>query len=373
MKTQIKQVQTPREFKAFVRFPYRLYSKSEYWIPPLIKSEIDTLTHEKNPAFEYCDAQYWLACQGRKVVGRVAGIINHKFVEKWGQKYAGFSRLDFIDDKEVSQELLKTIEAWARSNDLQGVHGPVGFTNFDHQGMLVEGFSELPTIASTYNYDYYPQHLENHGYSKEVDYLEFEVMVPDQVPEKLERLAEIVLKRNKLKIFKAKSKKELLSYGKQIFHVINETYRDLFASVDYSEKLMDLYVQKYFSFIAPEYVTIVLNQQEEVVGFQVTMPSLSRAFQKARGRLFPFGFLHILNALKKPKHLDLYLIGILPKYQNKGVTAILMSEMTKLAIKNNIISAESNSELEDNKKVQDLWEYYDSRQHKRKRVYLKTF
>lgn len=373
MPIEIREVKTRRDLKKFIRFPYALYKKNEYWIPPLFQSELETLTPEKNPAFEYCEAKYWLAFKDGKVVGRVAGIINHKFVEKWGQNLGGFSRLDFVENEAVTGALLKTVEDWVKSKGLSGIHGPVGFTNFDQQGMLVEGFAELPTIASTYNFEYYPQHLERRGYEKEIDYLEFDVKVPDSVPEKAERLANIVMKKQKLKLVHAKSRKELLPYAKQIFDVINVTYSGLFASVEYSEKLVDLYIKKYFSFILPEYVTIVMDENERVIGFQITMPSLSRAFQKAGGRLFPIGFIHILRAMKNPKYLDLYLVGVLPEYQNKGVNAIFMSEMTKLAIRNGIISAETNSEMEDNKKVQDFWEYYESRQHKRKRVYLKTF
>lgn len=373
MPIEIREVNTKTNLKKFVRFPFTLYKNSEYWIPPLIQSELDTLTPEKNPAFEYCEAKYWLAFRDGKIVGRVAGIINRKFIETWDQNYGGFSRLDFIDDEAVAFALLETVENWLKSSGMAGIHGPVGFTNFDHQGMLVEGFNELPTIASTYNYEYYPSFLEKRGYEKEVDYLEFEVKVPDRVPEKAERLANIVMRKQKLKLVHAKSKKELMPYARQIFDVINVTYSELFASVEYSEKLVELYTKKYFSFILPEYVTIVLDENERVIGFQITMPSLSRAFQKAGGRLFPFGFIHILRALKKPKYLDLYLVGILPEYQNKGVSAVFMSEMTKLAVRNGIISAETNSEMEDNKKVQDFWTYYESRQHKRKRVYLKKF
>jgi ribosomal protein S18 acetylase RimI-like enzyme len=328
---------------------------------------------EKNPALDYCEAKYWLAYQDNKIVGRIAGIINHKYIEKWKNKYAGVSRFDFINDEKVSMALLGTVENWVKSKGLEAVHGPIGFTNFDHQGMLVEGFDELPTIASTYNYDYYPRHIENFGYKKDIDYLEFEVKVPDSVPEKAERLAQIVLKKNNLNLVRARSKKELLPYARQMFDVINATYSPLFASVELSEKLIDMYIKKYFSFILPEYVTIVFNENDKVIGFQITISSLSRAFQKAKGRLFPFGLVHILKALKKPKYLDLYLVGILPEYQNKGISAIFMNELTKIAIANNIISAETNSELEENTKVQDFWKYYEVRQHKRKRVYLKKF
>ena len=373
MPIQIKQIQNKKDLKKFILCPYKLYKKSNYWVPPLIKGELETLMSEKNPAFDYCEATYWLALKDNKHVGRIAGIINHKYIERWRNKYAGFSRFDFIDDEEVSKALLNTVESWAKSKGLDGIHGPIGFTNFDHQGMLVEGFSELPTIASTYNYNYYPNHVEKFDYKKEQDYLEFEVKVPDEIPEKAVRLTEIVLKKNKLKLLKVKSKKELLPYARQIFDVINAAYSPLFTSVELSEKLIDIYIKKYFSYILPEYVTIVLDEKDKVVGFQITMPSLSIAFQKAKGRLVPFGFIHILRALKNPKCLDMYLVGILPEYQNKGISAIFMKELTRIAIPNNIISAETNSELEDNTKVQEFWKYYEARQHKRKRVYVKVF
>ena len=373
MSLQIKEVQNKKQLKKFVLFPYQLYRKNKYWIPPLIKDEFETLTPEKNPAFEFCDARYWLAYEDNRIVGRIAGIINQKYIQKWGKKYAGFSRLDFIDDEQVAAALLKTVENWAKSKGMEGVHGPIGFTNFDHQGMLVEGFDELPTIASTYNFDYYPKYIEKLGYEKEQDYIEFEAKVPDRVPEKAERLSNIVIKKNKLKLVQARSRKELLPYARPIFDVINAAYSPLFASVELSDELIDMFIKKYFSFILPQYVTIVLNEQDKVIGFQVTMPSLSKAFQKAKGRLFPFGFIHILRALKKPEYLDLYLVGILPEYQNKGVSAIFMNELTKIAIANNIISAETNSELEENTKVQEFWKYYDARQHKRKRIYFKEF
>lgn len=373
MPIQIKEVQNKKDLKKFVLFPYKLYKKNKYWVPPLIKDEIETLIPEKNPAFDYCEAKYWLAFQNRKIVGRIAGIINQKYIERWDKKYAGFSRFDFIENEEVSRSLLDTAEEWAKSKGMKGIHGPIGFTNFDHQGMLVQGFNEIPTIASTYNYAYYPQYIEKFGYKKNIDYLEFEAKVPDVVPEKAERLAQIVIKKNKLKLVRAKSKKELLPYAEPIFDVINAAYRPLFASVELSKELIDRFIKKYFSFIIPEYVTIVVNEEHKVIGFQITMPSLSRAFQKAKGRLLPFGFIHILRALKMPKYIDLYLVGILPEYQNKGISAIFMSELTKIAIAKNILSAETNSEMEENKKVQEFWKYYEARQHKRKRVYVKVF
>jgi len=237
----------------------------------------------------------------------------------------------------------------------------------------VEGFEELPTVASTYNYDYYPKHVELCGFQKEVDYLEFEVMVPDSIPDKAFRISNIVQKKKKIRLYKAKSRDELIQYAKDIFHIINETYKDLFAFVPMNETQIGLYTKKYFPYIQTDFVSLLFDRDDRLVGFQITMPTLSRAMQKAKGRLYPFGFIHLLRALKHPKHMDLYLVGILPEYQNQGLNAIFMTDLNVTLLNHGIISTETNSELEDNQSVQDFWDYYDSRQHKRKRIYIKRF
>lgn len=373
MGIELKEVKTTSDLKRFVRFPFSLYKNNAYWVPPLIKNEMETLSREKNPAFEYCDVVLWLAYRDDRIVGRIAGIVNHKFVEKWKKKVAFFGWFDVADDLDASRALISQVETWVKAKGMTGVHGPMGLTNFDHQGMLVEGFDELAAVASAYNYSYYPKHMEALGYRKEVDYIEFEAFVPESVPEKAERICNIILKKKRLRLYKAKTKEELLPYAKPIFDVVNVTYSKLFGFVELNEKQIKMYTDKYFPFIQPEYVAIVFDENDRIIGFQITMPSLARALQKANGRLFPFGFIHLLRALKKPKYLELYLVGVIPEYQNQGVNAIFMSDLTKTAIKNKIISAETNSELETNKKVQDFWKYYNARQHKRKRIYEKIF
>lgn len=373
MSVEIREAKSLRELKEFVLFSFPLYKNNKYWVPPLIKGQVDTLRPDKNPAFEYCEAIYLLAYKDKKVAGRIAGIINRKFIEMWKKKYARFCWIDFIDDEEVSRALLKGVEQWARSKGLEGIHGPLGFTTFDQQGMLIEGFNELATFASVYNYDYYPRHMEKLGYQKEVDYFEFEIKDNKVVPEKAERICNIIMKRDQLRLFKAKSKKDLLPYAKQVFDVINASYSPLFGFVPLTEKQIDMYVKKFFSYIQPDFVAVILDKNDRVIGFQITMPSLSRAFQKAKGRLLPFGFIHILRALKKPKSLDFLLVGILPEYQNKGVNALFMTDMTKTARQRGISTAETNAELEHNVKVQNFWKDYDPRLHKKKRIYLKLF
>ncbi len=371
MTVEIREVKNKQDLKNFIRFPFILYKDNKYWVPPIIKNEIEILNSEKNPDFEYCEAKYWLAYKDNFLVGRIAGIYNRKYVEKWKNKYANFSRFDFIDDEEVSKALFDQVEVWARSKGMEGVHGPLGFTTFDHQAILIEGFDELPTSASVYNYEYYPKHLDKLGCKKEVDYIEFQIYVPNQIPKKVERIANIVLKREKLKLIKSESKRKLLSYSRQLFDVINEAYKPLFYFIELNDKQMNRFIKKYTNLIKAKYILMVVDQNDRVIAFQITMPSLSKAFQKAKGRLFPFGFIHFLLASRKPKILDLYLIGILPEYQGKGIQALFMKDLNQTAIDNNILYGESNSELEDNIKVQRIWTYYDSKQHKRKRIYVK--
>ncbi|MFC2166724.1 hypothetical protein ACFLQZ_02015 [Acidobacteriota bacterium] len=373
MTVEIREVKSRSDLKRFVRFPFSLYKDNKYWIPPLIKEELDLLDAEKNPDFEYCEAKYWLAYKDNKLVGRIAGIYNKRFVETWKKKYLSFSWFDFIDDKNVSKALFEQVEAWAKSKGMEGVHGPLGFTTWDPQAILIEGFDELPTPASVYNYPYYAEHLEELGCQKEVDYLEFKVNVPKEIPEKAKRIANIVQKREGLTVIKCKTTKELLSYGKQLFDVINATYKPLFYYVELTEKQIDRFIKKYLSQLKTEFILFILDKNNKLIAFQIIMPSLSKALQKAKGKLYPFGFIHLLKAMKNPKVLDLIIVGILPEYQNKGINALFLADMTQTAIDKNILYAETNSELEENMKIQNFWKYFDSRQHKRKRVYLKIF
>ena len=371
MSIEIKEVITARDLKRFVRFPFSLYKDSKFWTPPIIKNELELLDSDKNPDFEYCEARYWLAYKGNQVVGRIAGIYNKKFIETWKKRYLSFSRFDFIDDKDVSRALFERVMDWAKSLNLEGVHGPLGFTTFDQQAILIEGFDEMPTSASVYNYLYYSKHLEALGCIKEVDYLEFKVNVPKEIPEKAARIANIVQKREKLTAVKCRTKKELLTYGQQLFDVINAAYKPLFYFVELTDKQINRFIKEYFSLVKTEFILLILDKSRRLIAFQITMPSLSKAFQKAKGRLYPFGFFHFLKAMRKPKILDLIIVGILPEYQNKGINALFMTDLTQSAIDNKIIYAETNSELEENLKIQNFWKYYDSTQHKRKRIFLK--
>lgn len=374
MSITIKEVQSKSELKKFILFPFQIFKGNKYWIPPLIMDEVKTLSKEKNPAFDFCDAKYLLAYNDNKIVGRIAGIINHKYNERWNQKSVRFGWIDFIDDKEVSKKLIEQVIHWGKENGMSKIHGPLGFTDFDGEGLLIEGFDELSTFGSIYNFPYYKEHIESLGFEKDADWVEFLVKFDPNVsgPEKVSRIADAVAERNQLHMLKVKKAKEMLPYARNIFYLINDAYKDLFGFVELTDKQIDMYVKAYFGFIKPDYVPVILDKNNKVAAFGITMPSLSLAVQKSKGKLFPFGFIHILRAMKNNPNVDLYLTAVRPELQNKGVNAMLINEMHKVFVRNKIKNVETNRELEENAKIQAQWRFYESRQHKRRRCYKKS-
>jgi len=367
----INEVTTKSELNKFIKFPYSLYKGSPYWIPPMLLDEKKALNSKKNPAFDFCDVKLWTAYKDGKIAGRIAGIINRRYIEAWKNKFARFCYFDFIDDTEVSSALLNTAGAWALENKMDAIHGPLGFTDFDAEGMLVEGFNEMGTFGAIYNYPYYVKHIESCGFKKDADWIEFQLIPPKEPIEKINRIAEIVTKKYGLRILNAKKASDLLPYGKELFQLMNRTYKDLYGFVQLTDKQIDLYIKEYFSFIRPDFVPIVLNPRNKVVAFGITMPSLSKALLKNRGRLLPFGFLPVLKAMKHNDMADLYLVSVEPEMQNKGINSLLINEICKIYIKNNIKFVETNRELETNLKVQGQWKEIEARQHKRRRSYIK--
>ena len=371
MELHIKEVASRRELHTFIRFPVELYRDHSCYVPALFFDELNTLRRDRNPAFEHCEARYWLAYHDRQVVGRVAAILNHRHLEKWGQKYMRFGWLDFIDDADVSAALLGTVEGWARQAGMAAVHGPLGFTDLDREGMLVEGFDELATLSTNYNFPYYPAHLERLGYQKDTDWVEYEMAVPPEPEANIARIAAIALRRNKLHLLRARNKRELLPYAGQLFELLDEAYAHLYGTVPLTRRQVDAYIKQYFGFVTPDFVPMVLDAHDRLVAFGITMPSLSRALQRSDGRLFPFGFAYLLRALKHNERADLYLVAVRKEYQNKGVNAILMNQMNQVFVRLGVTRVESNPELETNANVQGQWKYYDRRMHKRRRVFLK--
>ncbi|HCK98916.1 MAG TPA: hypothetical protein DHW42_02250 [Candidatus Marinimicrobia bacterium] len=365
-------VQTKRDLKKFVDFPFKLYRKNPYWVPPLKKEILSTLNKNINPTFETCDAELWLAYKDDKIVGRIAGIINHRHNEYTGKKQARFGWVDFIDNPDVSEKLFKTVEQWAKENGAESLHGPLGFNDLDQSGMLIEGFEELSTMATIYNYSYYPQHLEKFGYVKDVDWIEYRIQTPQEIPHRIDEYAKRIASQQEVHIIETRKKADLLKYAREIFDLFQEAYKVLYGFVPLSSGQVDNVVQKYFSFIHHEYVALVADKNDKLVAFGITMPSLSKALQKARGRLLPFGWWHLMRAMKHCDVVDFYLIGVKPELQGKGIPALILNNLGHTFLEKGIKYAESNPELEMNTKVQAQWKFFERRQHKRRRCYVKA-
>jgi len=365
-------VQTKRDLKTFVDFPFKLYRKNPYWVPPFRKGILETLNRQKNPAFETCDTELWLAYKNGRIVGRIAGIINHRHNDYTGRKQARFGWADFIDDPDVSEKLFKTVEQWAKDNGAESLHGPLGFNDLDQSGMLVEGFEELSTMATIYNFPYYPRHLEKFGYVKDVDWVEYQIQTPKEIPPQIDDYATRIARQQEVHIIETNDKADLLKHAREIFDLFQETYKALYGFVPLSEKQVDDVVQKYFSFIHHEYVALVAGKNGKLVAFGITMPSLSKALQKARGRLLPLGWWHLMWAMKHCEVVDFYLIGVKPELQGKGIPALILNKLGHVFLEKRIGYAESNPELEMNTKVQAQWKFFERRQHKRRRCYVKA-
>lgn len=373
MSVVIKEVTSKKELKEFVKFNIELYKGNPYHVPGLVEEEMVTLDKKRNPAFELCDAVYYLAYKENKIVGRIAGMINRRSNEVWKQQHARFGFVDFIDDKEVVDALFNAVETWAKKQNMDSLHGPMGFTDMDHEGMLIEGFDQRGTMAAIYNYPYYPQHMERMGYNKDQDWHEFKIYIPDSIPDKHVRIGEIVKKKYGLKIIKFKKTKEIWPYAQKIFETLNTAYAPLYGFAPLTQKQIDYYVKMYIPMLRLDLVTVIIREEDDaVVGFGISLPNLSDAMKKAKGHLFPIGWIYLLKALKsKPKVIDLYLTGVLPEYQNKGVNALLFNDLIPVYQSLGVEYAESNPELETNSAVQAQWDYFKREHHKSRRAYIK--
>ena len=376
---QIKRVETKKDLKAFIECHYDLYEGNQYDAPNLYSDELNTLSKDKNAAFDFCEAEYFLALKEGKVVGRVAAIINNKANEKWDKKDVRFGWIDFIDDIEVSKALLKAVEDYGREKGMTSVVGPLGFTDMDPEGMLIWGFDQLGTMATIYNYDYYPKHMEKlGGWEKDNDYVEYRLDVPETAPEKYTKIAEMVEKRYNLHARKL-TKKEIFEggYGKKLFDLINVTYSHLYGFSELSERQIDQYVKMYFPLADLDLITVVEdgNKDNQLVGLAITIPSLTRALQKChRGRLFPFGWWHLLRAIKfhKTEVVDLLLIGVLPEYRSKGANSLVFADLIPRYVKYGFKWGETHVEMETNESVQSQWGPLDPTMHKKRRCYRKA-
>ena len=373
MTVSIKPVKSKSDLGRFIKFQYKLYKGNKYWCPPMRMDEWNTLDPKKNPAFEFCESQYFLAYKGNELVGRVAAIINKTSNIRWNEKLVRFGWIDFIDDIEVSTALIETVIKWGKTKGMMGIHGPLGFSDMDNEGMLIQGFEELATLASIYNYPYYVDHMVKLGFEKAADWVQVEITVPP-IPEKIQRAAELVAKKYNLKVLKAKKAKDFLPYAPKMWATLNDAFDNLYGYTRLTKRQTDLYTKQYFPFINPDFVGMVLNEQDDVVGFGVCLPSLTHALQKCNGKLFPFGWYQIMRALKSNDIVDMYLNGVKPEYLNKGVVAMYYNEIHKGFIKNKVRIVVTNPQLEDNKSAVLMWKNFDTtRQHLKRRCWVKHF
>ena len=375
MAIEIKEIKpTRKEIKKFSMFSTNMYKDNKYYVPDLLMDNLDTFNPAKNPASEFCDSKLFMVYRDGKAVGRVAGIINRVVNEKCNEKNVRFGFIDFVDDEEVSAALMAAVEDWGRSQGMDHIVGPLGFTDMDPEGMLIEGFDQVSTMATIYNHPYYQQHIEKLGFERETDWVEFKIVVPDVIPEKMVRICEIVKKKYNVRNIKYTSAKALVKdYGQAIFQLINEAYSQLYGYSPLTPRQIDHYISMYLPVLRLENVSLIVDADNTLIGVGIAMPSMSKALQRSRGKLFPFGWYHLLKGLKgKNDVVDLLLVAIKPEYQSKGVNSLLFNDLIPCFRKNGYKYAESNPELDDNQRVQLQWQYFETTQHKRRRAYKKA-
>lgn len=374
MPVTIKVVETTKELKEFIKFPLKLYKGSPYYVPNIYMDELTTLDPEKNPMGKYSKSKKFLAYKDGKLAGRVIAIINEIANRDWDHKEVRFGWIDFIDDREVSKALIDAVAEFGRENGMTQLTGPLGFTDFDNEGCVVEGFDSISSFALKFNYPYYGAHFEALGMEKVNDWLEYRIFVPDAVPEKVTRAAKMISERYGLHIRKV-TKKEALKgkYGQKVFDLINRTYSSLFDFTVLPPEVIDNYIKTYLGLLDLKFVTLVEDSEGKLVGVALTMPSIARAVQKSRGYLFPYGWWRLLKSMyfKYEEALELLLIAVEPEYQNRGVHAILFNEIIPNLIKGGFKYGESNAEMESNTKVQNIWNLYEKQFMRRRRVYSK--
>ncbi|MDR0349427.1 MAG: hypothetical protein LBH90_08060 [Tannerella sp.] len=373
MNIEIKEVKTKKELRKFVKFNLELYKDNPYHVPNLIDEEMMTLSKDKNPAFETCEAICFLAYRERKIVGRIAGIIVHESNKIWNQKHVRFGFVDFIDDTEVVDSLFDAVISWAKAKGMTAIHGPMGFTDLDHEGMLIDGFDRMGTMAAIYNYPYYPKHMERMEFKKDQDWKEYKIYIPNRIPEKHLRVGNIVKQKYGLHVMKFKKRKEIWPYAYKIFETLNQAYSSLYGFSPLTKNQIDYYIKMYIPMLRLDLITIIIRESDDAVaGFGISLPSLSHAMRKAKGALLPFGFIYLLRALRsKPKVVDLYLTGVLPEYRNKGVNALLFNDLIPMYNRSGTEYAESNPELATNNAVQAQWDYFEREHHKTRRAFIK--
>ena len=372
MSVQIKQVLTKKDLKKWVDFPNKMYKKVPAYCPFLFPDEMDTFTKEKNPAYEFCETKLFLAYKDKKIVGRIGGLINHAANKKWKTSSIRFTRFDFIDDYEVSSALFNTVVEWGKSRGYETISGPIGFTDMDHEGMLVEGFDEFNMSITFYNFPYYIDHYTKLGLTKEVDWVEFQVFVPEKIDEKYQKISDYLMKKSGFQLVQYTDRKTLKTDAFEAFKVIDVAFSVLHGTVPLTDKVIAKAIADYIPIVNLKYICSIKDKEGKIAGFAVMVPSIAKALKKSNGRLFPFGIFRMLKALNcKNDTLEMYFVAVSPEYQNKGLPAIMMNHLIKVCMENGVKICETGPELELNDSVQSLWKGMNVRHHRRRRLWTK--
>ena len=372
MSINVIEVTSKKNLKKWVEFPNQLYKENKYYVPFLSMDEIETFTKGKNPAYEYCQTKLFLAYKDNKIVGRIAGLINHAYNKKWGENRIRFTRFDFIDDYEVSKALLDAVVSWGKDLGYTSIMGPIGFHDLDHEGMLVEGFDELNMSITFYNHPYYLTHMKNLGLVKDIDWVEYQIQVPNEADPRIEKLCNRILERNNFTLVTYKKRKDLLDDANEAMKLIDTAFSHLYGTVPLTDKVIKQMIDGYIKLVNLDYLCSIKNGEGKIIGFAILVPSIAKAVKKSKGKLFPLGIFRMLKALYgKNDTLEMFLIGVEPEYQKIGIPAIMMNEMIKVCAKNNVKICETGPELETNLNVQGLWKSFECRQHKRRRCFIK--
>ena len=372
MSIVVKEVVSKKDLKKWVDFPNKLYRKNKYYVPFLFNDEMDTFNKEKNPAYDFCQTKLFLAYKDNKIVGRIAGLINHAYNNKWDKNAIRFTRFDFIDDEEVSKALFDEVVKWGKENNYTEIMGPIGFTDMDHEGMLVEGFEELNMSITFYNHPYYLKHMEKLGLVKDVDWVEYQITVPNELDPRIERISKRVLDRNGFELVTYKDRKLLYNEAFEAFKIIDVAFSKLYGTVPLTEKVIRKAIDDYIPLVNLDYICSIKNKEGRIIGFGILVPSIAKALKKSNGRLVPFGIFRLLKALKGNNEvLEMFFVAVDPNYQNTGIPAAMMNELLKVCIKNKVKYCETGPELEMNLDVQGMWKSFEKRQHKRRRCFIK--
>lgn len=369
----IQEVLSKKELKKWVEFPNKLYRGNEYFVPFLSSDEMDTFSKEKNPAYDFCETKLFLAYKDKEIVGRIAGLINHAYNKKWNRKAIRFTRFDFIDDFEVSEKLFDKVVKWGKENGLTEIMGPIGFTDMDHEGMLVEGFNELNMSITFYNHPYYLTHMERLGLQKDIDWIEYRISVPQEVNPQMEKLSNRLVQKNDYQVVTYKNRKALYNDALEAFQIIDVAFSKLYGTVPLTPAVIKNAVDGYIPVVNLDYICSIKNKDDKIIGFGVLVPSIARALKKSNGKMLPFGIFRLLKSLNgKNDTLEMFFVAVDPSYQSQGLPAILIHTLSKKIIENGVQYCETGPMLETNTAVHSLWRRFDKRQHRRRRCYIKT-